>query len=153
VPFLVLLKLISPREWLLVALLAASGALLLHVYHAGEAKIERKDTALRAAAAALNRAAENLADIKEAQIGQHFRYIIKNPIADAPGLVCHNSAPVQSTPSDRGPGADGQATQLSDGGFNPSGALLTLLADDDAQIEGLIDTVLNLQDELTGKTR
>jgi hypothetical protein len=67
--------------------------------------------------------------------------------------VCHNSAPVKPQTTDNRSEPAVTATQLPDGGFNPSGALLTLFRDDDAQINGLIDTVLNLQAELEGQTK
>lgn len=121
----------------------------------GAAKIEKKDAALNAASVALNKASENLADIKELNIGKVYeKYITLPAIADAPGLVCHNSAPAvePQTASDR-PSVDGTQAVVPDGGFNPSGGILTLLADDDAQINGLIDTVLNLEAELQGVTK
>lgn len=155
---LALLKLIPLKDWLygalIVALLAGFGAYTIHERHIGEQKVEKKDAALRAAATALNTASEHLADIKEIAIGQVYEKVIALPaIPDAPGLVCHNAAPVKSGAPDYRPEAPGSAAQLPDGGFNPSGGLLTLLRNDDAQINGLIDTVLNLQAELEGQTK
>lgn len=122
----------------------------------GAAVVQKKDAALKAAAVALNTASAQLADIKEIAIGKVYeKYITLPAIADAPGLVCHNSAPAPEQPlaaADR-PSTDGTEAQLPDGSFNPSGRLLTLLADDDAQIDGLVDTVLNLEAELQGKTK
>ncbi len=150
---LAFLKLIPAREWLMLAGLAILGLLFLKTYHDGELRIERKDAALRAAAVALNTAAANLAEIKEIQIGRSYEKIVQlGPVPNA-GLVCHATAPVKSDIPDYRPEAPGTTAQLSDRGFDPSGAILTLLRDDDAQIDGLIDTVAVLQAELEGRTK
>ncbi len=155
-----LLKFVPLKDWLygamIVALLAAFGAYTVHERHIGEAKIEKKDAALRAAATALNAASERLAEIKEIDVGHTYeKIILQSPIANAPGLVCVNSAPAAEQPqtANGGPGAAGTKEELRDGSFNPSGELLTLLRDDDAQITGLIDTVLILENELEGRTK
>lgn len=155
-----LLKLIPLKDYawaaLVLVLLGAFGAYTVHERHVGEAKIEKKDAALRAAATALNTASENLADIKELNIGKVYeKYITLPAIPDAPGLVCVNTAPATEQPQTAGnrSGSSSEDAKLPDGGFNPSGELLTLLSNDDAQIAGLIDTVLNLESELQGKTK
>ncbi len=150
---LALLKLIPGKDIfygvLIAALLAGFGWYTVHERHIGAAKVEAKDLALRKAATALNVAAEHLAEIKEIQIGRTYEKIILRSVPDAPGLVCHNSAPaVEPKSADAGPEDHGAATPLPDGGFNPSGGLLTLLRDSDAQVDALIDTVLNLEEEL-----
>lgn len=147
----VFLKLVP---WKYLAYVAVLLGAVFFVYHRGELRIEKKDAALRAAAVALNTASEHLAEIKEISIGQTYeKIILQSAVPDAPGLVCHNSAPVQSEAPDYRPEAPGKVAQLPDGGFNPSGAILTLLRNDDAQISGLIDTVLNLRVELEGQTQ
>lgn len=161
-PILALLKLIPLKDWLygaLIAIILAVGttAWIKHDIHEraiGAAQVEKKDLALHNAAVALNKASENLAEIKEIQIGRTYEKIILRPVPDAPGLVCHNSAPaVEPKSADGGPEDHGTSGQLPGGGFNPSGAILTLLRDDDAQINALIDTVLNLEEELAGVTK
>lgn len=150
------LKLISPLHYfygvLLAALLVFGVYEREHLIGAGEAKIEKKDTALRQAAMALNVAAENLAEVKEISIGRTYEKIILQPVPAASGLVCHNFAAVEPKGAPSGPKDISPAEQLPGGGFNPSSGLLTLLRNDDAQIDALIDTVLNLENELVGKT-
>lgn len=157
---LALLKLIPLKDWLYIGciavLLAGFASYTVHERHVGEAVVEKKDVALRAAAAALNKASENLADLNEINIGKVYeKYITAPPIADAPGLVCVNTAPAAEQPqtADNRSGTADPKAELPNGGFNPSGELLTLLRSDDAQINGLIDTVLNLEAELEGKTK
>lgn len=143
-------------------LYGASAALLLgafgwYTYHeraVEHAKDEKKTAALIAASVALNKASQQLADIKELNIGQVYeKYVTLPPIRDA-GLVCVNtSAPVQPATAANRPGDTGQDAQLRDGSFDPSGTILTLLSDDDAHIAALVDTVLNLESELLGTTK
>lgn len=160
---LALLKLVPVKDWIYTALIAVilSVGTAAWIKHdnaeraIGAAKIEKKDAALRAAAVALNKASENLADIKELNIGAVYeKYKLLPPVADT-GLVCHESAPAAEQPksANSGPITNGAQAELPDGGFDPSGAILTLLRDDDAQINGLIDTVLVLEAELEGKTK
>src|SRR5277367_3157647 len=117
---LALLKLI-PLKDILWAL--ALGAAVFFVYHKGELRIEQKDAALRAAAIALNKASENLADIKEIQIERTYTHIVSAPAIANTGLVCHAAAPVQPNPA----GGSGQSNPsapdvLPAGSFDPSGA-------------------------------
>lgn len=147
---LALLKLI-PLKDILWAI--ALGAAAWFIYNKGELRIEKKDAALRAAAAALNTASQSLADIQELNIGKVYeKYITLPPIAST-GLVCHAAAPVQSSAAGGGPKADAAAAAVPAGSFDPSGPLLTLLRDSDEQITGLIATVLILENELQGKTK
>lgn len=156
---LALLKLIPIKDWvylsLIVALGLAFGAYTIHERHIGEAKIEQKDNALRAAATALNTASSKLAQTKETQIVHTFEVAIQAPpVLNTPGLVCANSTPsaVEPAGADHRPEADGASASRADDVFNPSGALRTDARDADAQINGLIDTVLVLEAELQGKT-
>lgn len=148
-----ILKLLPLKTYLWIAAIIAAGILCLWIYHRGEVRIEKKDVALRAAAVALNKASENLAQIKEIEIGHSYEKIIQLPPVHDAGVVCHNTAPVQPQAPVGGSKDPGAVAQLPQGDFDPSGALITLLSDDDAQIDALIDTVLVLQDELEGKTK
>lgn len=140
----------------LAALLLSAGIYGVHHERTiGAAKVEAKDSALRAASVALNKASEQLADIKELNIGKVYeKYISLPPVADA-GLVCHGpaAATVQPQASGDRPELNGPPTPRADDVFDPSGALLTDSRDADAQINGLIDTVLNLEAELQGVTK
>ena len=151
------LKLIMPHAFygVIIAALVAFGVYEReHLIGEGEKKIEAKDVALRKAAAALNTAAEQLADIKEIPIGRTYEKTILVPVPAAPGLVCHNSAPAkQPEAAASGPKVDAPADVLPGGSFNPSGGLLTLLRNADAQVIGLQDTVRNLNGELAGNTQ
>lgn len=135
--------------------LSVFGWYTVHERNVAHAEDAKKSAALVAASVALNKASEQLADIKELNIGKVYeKYITLPPIADDPGLVCVNTAPAeQPKAADNRPGADGTEAVVPVGSFNPSGAILTLLSDDDAQINGLIDTVLVLEAELEGKTK
>lgn len=150
---LAFLKLVTPKEWCYLGIIMALAIFSARIYRAGEHRIEQKDAALRAVAVALNHELEKSAEIKEIQIGHTYEKIIQLPAVHDAGVVCHNTAPVQPQPADGGSKTDGAGPQLPAGDFDPSGALLTLLSDDDAQIDGLIDTVQVLQAELEGKTK
>lgn len=151
---LAFLKLISPKEWLLVAALAALGAYTAYIFHDGEVRIEKKNAALRAAAVALNTAAEGLANIKEIQIETQYKYIVDSaPVADT-GLVCHNAAPEQPSAAESTGSANPAAPDvLPSGNFDPSGATLTLLRAADAQVNALLDRNAELEAELEGATK
>ncbi len=150
---LALLKLLNPKEWLLVAGLLATSFLAWHLYSAGEQRIEKKDAALKAAAIALNVASANLAEIKEIDLGHVYEKIIQLPPVPSTSLVCHAAAAVKPQAPDSGSESHAASAQLPAGGFDPSGPILTLLRDDDATIAYLQNTVLNLQAELEGKTK
>lgn len=153
---LAFLKLIPVKDWLYAAAIALLLGLFtwytIHERHEGAEKIEQKDAALQAAAIALNKASESLADIKELNVGKVYeKYITLPPIVSTGSLVCKQSAPVQpSAPADRSED-HGTAAVVPSGGFDPTGPILTLLSDDDAQIAALISTVKILVDELNGK--
>lgn len=151
---LALLKLIPLKDFGYLAILLAVLGAFAWTYHKGELRIEAKDTALRAAAVALNKAAENLSDIKEIQIERTYTHIVTAPpIVSTGSLVCHTTAPVQPSPAAGGPVAPAASGTVPAGSFDPTGPILTLLRDSDAQVNALIDTVLNLQAELEGKTK
>lgn len=155
-----LLKFIPLKDWLYVGciavLLAGFASYTVHERHVGEAKIEKKDAALRAAATALNTASENLADIKEIRIETQYKYIVDSaPVANT-GLVCHNTAPAAEQPhavASEGSANTATTDVLPSGSFDPSGPLLTLLRDADAQVNALLDRNAELEDELQGKTK
>lgn len=154
-----LLKLIPLKDWsyigCILALAVGFASYTMHERHVGAAVVQKKDAALAAAAIALNKASEQLADIKEIQIGHVYEKIIQlPPVADSPGLMCHNSAPAvePATAGDR-PETAGPPAPRTDDVFNPSGALRTDARNADGQINGLIDTVMVLEAELQGKTK
>jgi hypothetical protein len=154
-PFLALLKLVSPREWLWIAALALVGFLAWRIYAAGEHRIEAKDAALRAAAVALNKASEQLADLKEISIERTYTHIVDAPPVANVGLLCHSTvATVKPGPAKSGGSANnGTPDVLPTREFDPSGALLSLLRAADAQVNALIDRDLELEALLQGVTK
>lgn len=157
---LALLKLVPLKDWLYIGciavLLAGFASYTVHERHVGEAVIEKKDAALKAAAVALNTASEHLADIKEIQIETQFKYIVDSAPVASTGLVCHNATPSAEQPhaaASEGPSDPAAANVLPSGSFDPSGPLLTLLRDADAQVNALLDRNAELEDLLDGKTQ
>jgi hypothetical protein len=147
------------KDYLYAALAASILATGIYVVNheraIGAAKVEKKDAALRAAETALNTASAQLADIKEIEIGRVYEKHISEPAVPNVGLVCHGPAvaAVQPNSSSDRPELNGPPTPRADDVFDPSGALLTDSRDADAQIAGLIATVLNLEAELEGVTK
>jgi hypothetical protein len=151
---LALLKFISPKEWLLLAVIVAFGIYTARIYRDGEQRIEAKDAALRAAAVALNKASEQLADIKEIQIERTYTHIVDAPAVPSTGLVCRSAAPVKPDAAKGSGSADTAAPDvLPPRSFDPSGPILTLLRAADAQVNALIDRNLELEAELQGVTK
>jgi hypothetical protein len=147
---LALLKLIPLKDILWAAALIGA---VWFVYHKGELRIEEKDAALRAAAIALNKASAQLADIKEIQIERTYTHIVEAPPVASTGLVCHAAAAVKPNTPTGGPEDPAKTNVLPTGSFDPSGPILTLLRDADAQVSALIDTVFALEAELQGQTK
>jgi hypothetical protein len=152
---LALLKLISPKEWLLLAAIVLLGLYTMKVYEDGEHRVEKKDAALRAAAVALNKASENLADLKEIEIERTYTKIISAPPIANAGLLCSNTtAAVKSDTTKSGGSADLTTPDiLPTDSFDPSGALLTLSRAADAQVNALIDRNAELEAELRGASK
>lgn len=150
---LALLKLIPLRDWCYLAILLAVLAAFGWTYHKGEETIKAKDALLNQAAVALNLSVEHAAEINEIPIGRTYEKIITSAPVPNTGLVCHATAPVKPQTADYRPEAPYKAAALPGGGFDPSGPILTLLRDSDAQVDGLIDTIQVLKDELQGKTK
>jgi hypothetical protein len=154
-PFLALLKLIPLKDFGYLAIVLAVVGAFAWTYHKGEVRIEAKDAALRAAAVALNKASENLADIKEIQLERTYTHIVDSSAIASTGLVCHNAA-APAEPLAAGnerPAANAASGAVPTGSFDPSGPILTLLRDSDAQVNALISKVYLLEDELEGKTK
>jgi hypothetical protein len=152
---LALLKLISPKEWLLLAVIVAFGIYTARIYRDGEQRIEAKDAALRAAAVALNKASEQLADLKEIQIERTYTHIVDAPAIKYPNLVCRNTAAaVKPDAAKSGGSADNSAPDvLPTGSGDIGGSILTLLRNADAQVNALIDRNAELEGLLEGVTK
>lgn len=138
-----------------VAALSVFGWYTVHERNVEHAIDAKKSAALVAASVALNTASAQLADIKEIEIGRVYEKHISEPAVPNVGLVCHGPAvaAVQPNASSDRPEPNGSAPPRADDVFDPSGALLTDSRDADAQIAGLIATVLNLEAELEGVTK
>lgn len=143
---LALLKLVPVRDWLYAAviavLLAFFGWFTVHERDEGRAVILAADKKLADAVAEKNLLKEQAAQAASNQVSQVYEKAIAVPAVGDLGLVCHapGSAPVSQGPEYR-PDVTHKADIGSQGSFDPSGPILTLLRDDDAQIDGLIDTV------------
>jgi hypothetical protein len=118
-----------------------------HLIHEGEQKIEvaeaahekvvaQKDSQIQAAE---QKAADQAGIIYE-------KAVAIAPVGDV-GLVCHSTTPAPNRPASTevGPSNAGSPVEPAEGVFDPSGPILTLLRDDDAQINALIDEVGILQ--------
>jgi hypothetical protein len=152
---LALFKLISPKEWLLLAVIAAFGIYTARIYRDGEHRIEAKDAALRAAAVALNKASEQLADLKEIQIERTYTKIVSAPGIVYNDVVCRNTAAaVKPDAAKSGGSADTSAPDVLPAGSGYiGGPILTLLRDADAQVNALIDRNAELEGLLQGITK
>lgn len=126
-----------------LCLLAGGSYWTIHERHVGKAELTAVQTKL-------NAAVEKTAEIQEIPIGRTYEKIITSPAIANTGLVCHSTT-VQSQTPDYRPESPGTTAQVPAGGFDPSGPILTLLRDSDAQIDGLINTVGVLQTELAAK--
>jgi hypothetical protein len=152
---LALLKLISPKEWLLLAAIVLLGLYTMKVYEDGEHRIEKKDAALHAAAVALNKASENLADIKEISIERTYTHIVSAPPIGNVGLLCHSTVAAVKPDAAKGSGSANTSAPdvLPTREFDPSGPILTLLRNADAQVNALIDRNAELEGLLEGVTK
>lgn len=135
--------------------LAVFGWYTVHERNVAHAQDAKKSAALIAASVALNQASAALAQLNEIDIGRIYEKHISEPaVADTPGLVCVNTpAAEQPQAAYNRPSDPSTPAPRADNVFNPSGELRTDSKLADAQINALIDTVLNLEAELAGKTK
>jgi hypothetical protein len=135
---------------IIVALLAGFGWYTVHERNEGAAKIVAADKRTVLVAEAKDKAIVVAAQDASNQIGVVYEKAVSIPAIADVGLVCESphSNPVPGT-ADYKPENPGAPAQPSSGVFDPSGGVLTLLRDDDAQINALIDQVDALTDTMT----
>jgi hypothetical protein len=121
-------------------ILGAFGWYTVHERHEGEAVIVAADTKLAATVAAKDKIIHDNAQLELVDVGNHEKIAIAAAPVPNAGLVCKSpgSTSVASSPGHSGqPVSQGEPVQS--GSFDPSGAILTLLRDSDAQVNALIE--------------
>jgi hypothetical protein len=147
-PFLALLKMLSLKEWLviaaLLALLAGGGWLYRH----GEQHIEAQDAKLAALDQHKIATAETVAQTTESQNALIWKQTVSIPAVPDIGIVCKSTNSSVVPKANKGVGAPaGDSASISGEGptFDPSGALLTRAAQADAQITYLQNRIRELE--------
>lgn len=117
----------------------------IHERNVGKAEIEASDAAHAKIIAAKDQTITDNAQLQLIDVGNHAKILLAAPPVANTGLVC--VAPRSATPagSPQSNSQSGEIEQLPSRSFDPSGAILTLLSDDDIRINSLIDTVEILQ--------
>lgn len=139
-----LLALIPAKDWvyggIIAALLAGFGWYTVHERAEGAAKIIAADKKLSDTVAAKDKVIADNAQLDLIQVGEHEKLALAAPAIPNAGLVCKSpgSPAVAANPGDPGK-SSGTGDTLPAGSFDPSGSILTLLRDSDAQVNGLID--------------
>lgn len=143
---LAILKLIPLKDWLYCALGAAilTGfvAYTVHERHEGAAKIVLADKKLADTVAAKDKIIRENAQLDLIDVGNHEKLAVNAPPIPNAGLVCHtSSSPAAASGSGSVAEPASQVAELPERSFDPSGGILTLLSDNDAQINALIDSI------------
>jgi hypothetical protein len=139
-----LLKLIPGKDYIycgiIAALLAGFGWYTIHERDEGAAKIVAADRKLSATIAAKDKEIADNAQLELIDVGTHEKLVLAAPPIPDAGLVCKSpsSAAAAASSGDASKPAD-QSGSLPAGSFDPSGAILTLLSDSDAQVNALIE--------------
>ncbi len=127
----------------LIALLTGCFAYYtIHERRVGEAEVVAADKRTALVAQAKDAAIAEAAQQSLNQIGEVYEKAVVVPSIPDIGLVCQPPRPGKAPPAaNGGPKAPSAPALPGAGVFDPSGAILTLLRNDDDQINGLIDTV------------
>jgi hypothetical protein len=154
-PFLALLKLLSPKEWLVVVAIIALGVGGAWIYHDGEQHRAAQDAKLAAIDAKKVTAVETTAKDTESHNDTLYRQTVSAPAVASVGIKCvRNATSAVSLPAaDTGTrAATGQSSSDSGSGptYDPSGAALTRAREADAQIKYLQARVRELEFEMNG---
>lgn len=152
-PFLALFKLLSLKEWLVIAALLALFFGGVWLYRHGEHRIEAQDARITKAAQETDKRVAAAAQVTETQSAIIYKQAVAIPAVADIGIVCH--APSRSVVPPAVPGAAATTNNATaDGGsgptFDPSGAILTRAAQADAQIEYLQRRIKELETEMNG---
>jgi cell division protein FtsB len=154
-PFLALLKLISPKEWLvLIALiaLAAGGAWL---YRHGEQHIEAQDAKLAAIDQRKVAVVETTAKDMESHNDVLYKQTVSAPAVASVGIKCvRNAASAVPLPASNTGSGTAARDAITDSGsgptYDPSGPALTRARKADAQIKYLQARIRELESEMNG---
>jgi hypothetical protein len=139
-----LLALIPGKDYIycgiIAALLAGFGWYTIHERDEGAAKVVAADRKLSATIAAKDKEIADNAQLELIAVGNHEKLALAAaPIANA-GIVCRSTrSPAAAASSGDAVKPAGQGGSVPTGSFDPSGAILTLLRDSDAQVNGLIE--------------
>jgi hypothetical protein len=140
-----LLKLIPGKDYIycgiIAALLAGFSWYTIHERDEGAAKVIAADKKLSDTIAAKDKEIADNAQLELIDVGTHEKLALAAPPIANAGLVCKSSNPASTAAAssgDTGKSAD-QSDSVPAGSFDPSGAILTLLSDSDAQVNALID--------------
>lgn len=117
----------------------------IHERNIGEAKIEAADAAHAAAIAKKDQTIADNAQLQLVEIGNHEKIALAAPAIADTGLVCvaPGSAPAPVAAS--GDSGSKPVDVVPSGSFDPSGAILTLLRNDDTRINDLLDSIAVLE--------
>jgi hypothetical protein len=126
---------------IIVALIAGGFAAVIHERHVGAAAIAAADAKHAQVVAAKDKVIADNAQLELIDVGQHEKISLAAPPVPNSGLVCKSPSVGTAPGSAEGISQSGKVDQLSAGSFDPSGAILTLLRDDDTRINDLVDTV------------
>jgi hypothetical protein len=142
---LAFLKVIPVKDWIygavIALLLAGFGWYTVHERHEGAAKILAADKKLVDAVAAKDQIIHDNAQLELVNVGNHEKIALAAPPIANAGLVCHSPGRVAASASSGDvPQPTDKSGAVPAGGFDPSGAILTLLRDSDAQVNGLIES-------------
>ena len=152
-PFLALLKLLSPKEWLVVAALMALLAGGGWLYRHGEQHIQAQDVKIAAIDQKKVTAVETAATSTESQNALIWKQAVSIPPVPDIGIVCRKASGSVLPPADAGKGA-AASNATADSGvgppYDPSGAALTRGHKADAQIIYLQGRIRELESEMNG---
>jgi hypothetical protein len=154
-PFLAILKFISPKEWLVLGALIALTAGGAWLYRHGEMRIEAQDAKLAAIDAKKVTVVETTAKDMESHNDVIYKQEVSAPPVANLGVRCVRESPrtVSLPTPDAGKGtATSQPSADSSIGpaYDPSGAALTRAAQADAQITYLQGRIRELEAEMNG---
>jgi len=151
-PFLALLKLISPKEWLVVAALLALTIGGGWLYRHGEQHIEAQDKKLAAIDEKKVATVESNATTTESQNALIWKQAVSIPPVPDIGIVCHkaSSSVVSSADARKGTAANAGPDSGVGPPYDPSGAALTRGSKADAQIKYLQARIRELESEMNG---
>lgn len=126
---------------IIALLISGFTAFIIHERHEAAAAVVAADKAHAAVIAKKDQTIADNTQLELIDVGNHEKIALAAPPVPNSGLVCvapRQPAAPTSTQSDSQPR---QVEQLPSRSFDPSGAILTLLRDDDTRINDLVDTV------------